>query len=240
MKKSSIVKIPDFNDSRLFYGFFGKKYGNVSYEYGVKEAVDKNIDKILATINIKRKDLYDMVQVHGNNISVVKESKHTYEQTDGLVTNNSGRYLLLRSADCFPIILYAAEKKVLGLLHAGWKGATQHIIEKALIKLNNVFNLRPNEIAALVGPGIHSCCYQHKDLLQEKLPEWDEYISVKSDLKQLDLHGFLTESLKQAGVKQVYDLDVCTGCDQRFFSHYLAAKKGLQQNIFATIVGIKE
>ena len=41
---------------------------------------------------------------------------------DGLITNHPGIPLMLRFADCVPIMLYDSENNAIGIAHAGWRG----------------------------------------------------------------------------------------------------------------------
>ena len=40
-----------------------------------------------------------------------------------LLTTNNELALCVLTADCAPILIYEIEKKIIGCIHAGWKGA---------------------------------------------------------------------------------------------------------------------
>jgi copper oxidase (laccase) domain-containing protein len=41
-------------------------------------------------------------------------------------------YLGVLTADCVPIIIYDARNKIIGCIHAGWKGAFSGIIDNTI------------------------------------------------------------------------------------------------------------
>ncbi len=63
--------------------------------------------------------------------------------TDALVTDAPGLALLLRFADCQPIILYDPARRALGLVHAGWRGLAQGIARRAVETMQEAFGTKP-------------------------------------------------------------------------------------------------
>jgi len=71
--------------------------------------------------------------IHGNHIEIITEQSprsfsYKFPETGGLVTNVANRPLFIPVADCAAIAFFDAYKRVIGLLHAGWKGVIRHII----------------------------------------------------------------------------------------------------------------
>ncbi len=244
MKK--IFKVDKLINNNLFHGFFNREYGNISFFYGDKENVNKNRQKLCKSIGIKQAKLWEMEQVHGSSVQVIKNKKQTHflKKTDGIITGIKNEYLFLKSADCFPLILYSPEKQVLALLHVGWKGCMQHIIEKAILQMLNEFQIKASTIQAGIGPGIRKCCYKFADVFQKNLPEWDEYVSKTKDKYAVDLPGFIINSLRKSNIVDIYDINICTGCSQQFFSHYKSKKCNSKKfdekkGLFATVTCLR-
>ena len=129
------------------------------------------------------------------------------KKVDGHVTTREDLALLVLVADCLPVALAGPGR--VAMLHCGWRGMAEGIIERAL----EDFDEPP---AAAVGPGIGRCCYE----------VGDEVLSAFADLdnvaggRMLDLRGVAEKKLRAAGVDQVEQVPLCTSCRaDLFFSH---------------------
>ena len=70
-----------------------------------------------------------MHQTHSNKIAVVKkENLNKKIIADAMITKIKGIFLGVLTVDV-PIILYDANNKIIGCIHAGWKGAFSDIIK---------------------------------------------------------------------------------------------------------------
>ncbi len=79
---------------------------------------------------------------------------------DGLMTCEPGVLLTIRTADCLPLLLVDARRRVVAAVHAGWRGALARIIEKAVGDMRRAFACDPRKLIAAVGPSIRACCYE--------------------------------------------------------------------------------
>lgn len=79
---------------------------------------------------------------------------------DALITAHAGIALGIRVADCMPIFLVDPEKRAIAAVHAGWRGALNRIVEKAAGEMCRMFNSRPENLLAAIGPSIRKCCYE--------------------------------------------------------------------------------
>ena len=84
-----------------------------------------------------------------------------------MLTSEPGILLTIRTADCLPVLLVDPRLRVVGAIHAGWRGALARIVEKAVGELRRSFTSRPGDLVALLGPGIGGCCYEVSDDLVE-------------------------------------------------------------------------
>jgi copper oxidase (laccase) domain-containing protein len=70
-------------------------------------------------------------QTHSNNIVEIKTGEEDLSNCDGLITRASNTFALgVRTADCASICFY--DNKHYGVVHAGWRGVVNGIIEKML------------------------------------------------------------------------------------------------------------
>lgn len=76
------------------------------------------------------------------------------------MTGGAGIALGIRVADCMPILIVDREKRAIAAIHAGWRGALSRIVEKTAGEMCRMFNSRPGNMLAAIGPSIRKCCYE--------------------------------------------------------------------------------
>jgi polyphenol oxidase len=110
-------------------------------------------------------------------------------------------------ADCIPLALAGGGRAA--ILHCGWRGLAEGIVEKGLER----FDEPP---AAAVGPGIGPCCYE----VGPEVLEAFEGVDGAADGRMLDLRAIIAHKLAEGGVEEVQHLDHCTSCrPELYFSH---------------------
>ena len=117
-----------------------------------KENVLKNLKSVSRQMNIDENKLMLMNQTHGNKVILVDKNNIKIKKfnSDALITKMKGIGISVLTADCVPILLYEELNKVVGCIHAGWKGAFNGIIENTI---NQITALSENNIInAVIGP----------------------------------------------------------------------------------------
>lgn len=149
-------------------GGYSTAYGKPSLNLGFtagdrKPAVKKNRAAFVKALADRRGGvpfaLVTLQQVHSDHIHVVTEVPKTPLAGDCLVTSVPGLLLAIQTADCLPILLVDKKQKVVAAVHAGWRGSLQRIAQKAVGTMQSRFSSDPKNILAVIGPGIHKCCY---------------------------------------------------------------------------------
>ena len=107
-----------------------------------------------------REPVVSLKQLHGDAIRWVNhQDPHEGLEGDGLLTSAPGLLLSVRTADCVPVLLVDCRRRIVGNLHAGWRGTLRGITASAIRQLLE----RGSDIADLrvaFGPAIGSCCYE--------------------------------------------------------------------------------
>ena len=96
-----------------------------------------------------------MNQTHSNKIALVTghdRGQDTFD-CDGLVTREHGIALAVMTADCLPLLLCDQEERVVAVVHCGWRGLANNIVENAVAAMESIGAKRRN-IAAYMGPAI--------------------------------------------------------------------------------------
>ena len=102
---------------------------------------------------------------HGSVIEAVEKSNYGIAELpcDGLITTTKGLALTVGAGDCFPVFLYDSVREVICLLHCGWRGLSENIVTKGIMRLIDDFGANRQDIHIEVGPGICFDCYEVND-----------------------------------------------------------------------------
>jgi YfiH family protein len=171
-----------------------------------------------------------VLQVHGDGIHVVErgESYGWREPAEGiradaLLTDLPGVVLTILTADCVPILLCDPVRKVVGAVHAGWKGSRLEILRKTVEEMERRFGSDPGEILAAIGPAIGRCCYEVGPEVAEHFTEVEgAVVPGEGERFMLDLKAVNRSQLLEAGLKDAHieTSPGCTACESdRFFSY---------------------
>lgn len=159
---------------------------------------------------------------------------------DGFVTDCPNLTLLVRVADCVPVLLAGRRedgRPVAAAVHAGWRGTVAGICENAVNKMKALGAL---DIAAAVGPCIHSCCYRvGEDFLRAVREKRGndfakKYVSERDGGLYADLTGMNRELLLNSGTKRVDVSGECTACRPSLY-HSHRATGGVRGTMGAVI-----
>jgi YfiH family protein len=156
-------------------------------------------------------------QVHGTTVRVIDDRASLHaatergadEEADGQATVLPNVGLVAFTADCLPVAL--ASRDAVAMLHAGWRGLAAGILERGVRALREAAGA--GEVVAAIGPGAGACCYEVGEEVHAALGS--EYRRGAN----IDLKAVARERLHAAGVQDVRDLELCTICEPRFFSH---------------------
>jgi len=228
----------------LVHAVFKKKLGNFSLKHGSLKSVKNNKKNAARILGINKEKIISVQQYHSNKIITVQESccRTKEQKADGMITDSKNIFILIKTADCFPVLFYCPQKKVVAGVHVGWRGAVGKIFLKVVLEMIVRFECQVSDILVGIGPGIRKCCFKHQSLIQEQIPEWENYIASKSDGKSLDLAGFIKDELISIGIKKqnVEDMGICSCCNKDFYSHRRSLRTGEKEGRFATVFGMVE
>ena len=214
---------------------------NIAFDVGdEKENVLQNRRLIMKEIGVLRESLVMAKQTHGSNVAVVREEdrgkgafdfESALDGVDGMITNVPNVCLVVKTADCVPILLFDPARKVIGAVHAGWKGTVSKIAQEGVEKMVEVFGSDPKNILAGIGPSIGPCCYEvGSDVSQNvkiAFPDvQDQLLIQRENSVYFDLWMAGRIQLEKCGVtpKNIETMDVCTSCRSDLF--YSVRKDG--------------
>jgi YfiH family protein len=159
-----------------------------------------------------------MHQVHGRDVAVVEQPVAAEPpEADGLVTTERGVALLVRVADCVPVLLADPDVGVIGAAHAGRKGMAAGVVPHTVERLRA---LGAERVVAWVGPHICGRCYEVPDDLRAEISAAvpASYAETRWGTPGLDLGAGVTSQLVAAGC-EVVQVDRCTLEHAQLHSH---------------------
>ena len=165
-------------------------------------------------------------QIHSGDVIVLNDIETHRNSTEGdaLVTSLRGVGIGIRTADCVPILITDHNKSVIAAVHAGWRGTYLEIALNTVKVIESEFGITPGDLSAVIGPSIKSCCYEiGEDVagrFYEKFQDADFYIIATDNSKYLlDLSKANKLMLQSAGLEEIEILDICTKCEDNFYSY---------------------
>jgi YfiH family protein len=148
-------------------------------------------------------------QVHANGVVRVSAAGFAGE-ADSLLTEETGFSLVVAVADCVPVALVGGWR--VGMVHSGWRGTLSGVAGKTAREMGEA------PVRAYIGPSIRGCCYEVSEELAEDFAR--EFGPGVVSGRYLSLPAAIRSDLERAGVEEIHDLGLCTGCrPDLFYSH---------------------
>ncbi|MBI4211036.1 MAG: peptidoglycan editing factor PgeF [Deltaproteobacteria bacterium] len=156
-------------------------------------------------------------QVHSHKVYVVTELPQAVIEADAFVTNVPGIVCSVRTADCVPILLADPVKRVVGAVHAGWRGTAADIVGEAITVFQRRFGSQLEDLCVAIGPAICGNCYQVGEDVARAMGMLSPDAVKKQDEKYVvDLKLANRDRLRELGVlsEQIWLSKECTFCGQ--------------------------
>jgi YfiH family protein len=229
--------------------------GDMSFATGAREpdAVIANREAALAGIGRTADSGVISGLVHGIHVHAVDErdagtgvrSSSTITHTDGLITATPGVTLMMCFADCVPLIVVDARRRIIGLAHAGWRGTLAGMSGSLITGMRHAFGCAPTDMHAVIGPSIGPAAYTVGDdvatLFVDAYPD-DSLLRRDTAGTRLDLWEANRTQLLRTGLppEQIHVSGICTFTNgDRIFSHRYALAHGEQEGRFAVLISIE-
>jgi YfiH family protein len=157
--------------------------------------VEENRRRLAHAARLDVANLLIVRQVHGNVVldaSVATSSS----AADGLVSERNDVALAMLVADCVPIVLADEASRRFAVVHAGWRGLVDGVIEKALGYFDTAATVH-----AFLGPSISPESYQVGPEVAQHFHDVEgALLADVDDRSRLDLRRVATHQLLKGGV----------------------------------------
>lgn len=219
-------------------------FGDISPDYlslGAAESVVAGGREL----SVKRLVLAE--QVHGDHIHICNADdlgagfggKEKVGGADGLITAMPQQYLVIRTADCFPVFVFDPSGKAIAALHSGREGTRLNIVGKAIGILKESFGCDPAELCAYIGAGI---CERHYEVGTEMYEEFvadirNQGFSHRAEGRKLNLRMVIFQQLINSGLSfyNIENIQECTHENEAYFSYRRDKGENRQINIIGII-----
>lgn len=151
----------------------------------------------------------DLHQVHGCAVVAVGDGAPGQRpEADALVTDRAGVVLVVRAADCVPVLFADPEAGVVGAAHCGRPGLAAGVVPRTVERLRD---LGAGDLTAWLGPHVCGACYEVPAELQAEVgaAEPASVATTSWGTPSLDLGAGVRAQLDRAGVR-VVDVSRCT------------------------------
>lgn len=244
-----------FDSTRITHGIFTRKGGvspfpwttlNLGGTVGDERAnVIENRKRLFTVMERDVNSIFDVWQVHSADVILTNSPRplnDPHQKGDAIVTNNPNITLVMRFADCVPILLHDPVKGVIGLVHAGWQGTVKKVVQRAVEKMVDQYDCLPEDIFAGIGPSIGPDHYQIGTDVASQITA--VFGDLSGDLllpTNGSIHLNLWKAngilLEQSGIHHIEMAEICTACDlDRWYSHRAEIGK---TGRFGALIGLR-
>jgi YfiH family protein len=191
------------------------------------EHVRENRRRIFAGLGRETDSAFEVWQVHSARVMVVEDPRgiREIEKADAMVTDKRNVTMLMRFADCVPIIVFDPVRIVVGMAHAGWLGTTRKVAEALIATMQQAYGCKSADILAAIGPSIAAHHYEVGPEVVDAVrasfgEEADRHLRSVDGRVHFDLWSANQALLKGAGVGQIEISGLCSACDEEdWYSH---------------------
>ncbi len=237
----TLSKIQSSRLKNFRHGFFTRKGGGSK---GIFKGLNcglgssDDVKTVLSNRNLVAKhmgtcldNIVSAHQIHSVEAIICNRAFETLPKADALVTNTPGLLLSVFTADCQPVIFADEKNSVVGIAHAGWRGALNGVLTSTINKMEYLGAER-KQISAVIGPCISQTAYEVSLDFFEKFTSSNEnnknYFSYRPLTKKyhFDLPNFSLNLLKDEDILSIEWTGHCTYSDpKKFFSYRRSCHK---------------
>jgi len=219
---------------------------NTSFTVGDDEKnVRENLKRIANALGYEESDIVCSNQTHSTvsrkvgsldkGTGVLKE--RFSEPADALMTDDSGVLLLVRSADCTPVLLWDKDNKAVAAIHSGWKGTLENIIGATVKCFMQNYGIEAQNVRAAIGPCISKESFEVGSDVAKLFSDkgYGGFIDLSYEKPHIDLVAICKSQLEKEGVESIDVSGECTKINNgKYFSH---RAQGIKRGLLCAVIG---
>lgn len=193
------------------------------------QSVRQNHQLMYEVLDVNAEKACTTWQVHGADVVMANgpvQGRKWVARADGVMTNQADVPLVMRYADCIPLLFHDSHKNAIGVAHAGWRGTVQGMGKNMVRAMQTAYGSNPADIQVVIGPGISLEKFQ---VGEEVVEAFKDSFGILGELMQRDPHDGTAyidlweanrRDLKSIGVENIEIAGICTyQTTEDFFSH---------------------
>ncbi len=197
----------------------------VVHGFGTRHFQEKEMSQLSQLNNLK--PLY-LKQAHSDRLHFLEAEPDFILEGDALITSRPGFLLVVRTADCLPVLVLDPVNRIVAAVHCGWRGTASRILEKLVHFLIVSFNTQPENLHIAFGPCISRDCYEvgeevrlifsqagfplNRDLFRPNLNRSGHFYL---DLRLANRHQLLTLGVQP---EKIEEINLCPHCHEDLLS----------------------
>ena len=205
-------------------GVSGGKYTSLNTNLSSQDLrlnVEHNFAIIAEHFGMNKAQMFTVRQNTSSSVVWADKPSRFRIVADGMATDKSDILLCVKTADCAPVLLCDAKHGVIGVAHAGWRGAVKGVVQN-VAKLMLKHGAQKQDIAVAIGPCIQKESFEVKDdmrqfFLQQSTHN-DRYFTGKDNIYKFDLPAYIIDALHNIGIENISDsgIDTYTSAEDYF------------------------
>ena len=204
------ITIPRFN-----------RIPSLTHGFGTSLWKEENLRQIK---NSQQFRILYLKQIHSDVVHFIKEIPGLELRGDALITALPSLFLVIKSADCLPVLIVDKKKRIIAAVHCGWRGTLLRVLEKVVSGMKEHYGSSPRDLMVGLGPCINASCYEvgeeiHQRFAAENFPEciFRPFPGQPGkhflDLREANRYQLRCQAIPEANI---FSVDICTHCDPRF------------------------
>ncbi len=159
-------------------------------------------------------------QIHSNLIHFIDKPIQEKLKGDAIVTNLPLLLIIIKTADCLPVLIVDEKQQVIAAVHCGWRGTSKGVIRKVIQGMRERYGCLTSSLLVAMGPCIKRECYEVGDKVVRSFEK--QGLSTKffsrhphnPDKFLFDLREANLAQMEELGVERgnIFMIDVCTHC----------------------------
>lgn len=163
-------------------------------------------------------------QTHSTKGMLVDGSEKAFvHEGDYLITRELHVAIGVMTADCMPVVAYDPVARIIGIAHAGWRGAVEGVVLAMLEHMKLDSEMCSEQLHIFLGPAAGVCCYEVDDAFIKMLPGYAlDCVVQRNEKSYFNMLQHNKQKLLDYGVfpeKISSSFHVCTICNDNFCSH---------------------
>ena len=157
-------------------------------------------------------------QVHSNNIAIY--NKYNWQESieaDGIISEDKSTILLIKTADCVPVLLRHKHNLVCAALHCGWRSTKLNIIANCIKKLIEL-GYEAKDFDVHIGPCIRQQNYIVSKDFYNDFARQQQFFKIIDNNYFFNLSQWVRQKLKFESVGTINDCNIDTFSNNNYYS----------------------